>query len=158
MPYLTPQYRPVSGAPGVRRPRGRRVRPLLVLGGLPCLPQAGGVYGRHCLRAGDPHDEGAPQGKPGFFFRRTSHPLTHPHTHTQHTNNLFQVRKKEKKKVLFIAPAERTRVRVQRERLREGGSVLVDHIGKRYKGKVTNIHDISGGTVDEQLCCFRCDS
>ena len=71
---------------------------------------------------------------------------------------MFQVRKKEKKKVLFVAPAERTRVRVQRERLREGGSVLVDHNGKRYKGKVTNIHDISGGTVDEQLCCFRCGS
>ena len=80
---LTPQDRPVSGAPGFRRPRGRRVRPLLVLGGLPCLPQAGWVHGRHRVRTGNPHDKGAPQGKSGCLFPAhiaPTHTPTHPHT------------------------------------------------------------------------------
>ena len=103
------------------------------------------------MRAGDPHDEGAPQGKSGCLFLppppppRTSHPLTHPHAHTQHTHNLFQVRKKKKKKVLFVAPAKRTRVNVQRKRLRKGAPVVQDHNEKRYKGTI--LEKKGGGRV-----------
>ena len=44
--------------------------------------------------------------------------------------------KKKKKKVLFVAPANRARVNVHRKRLRKGGPVIHDHNGKRYKGTV----------------------
>ena len=37
------------------------------------------------------------------------------------------------------------------------GFILEVHCRSSRKEKVINIHDISGGTVDEQLCCFGCD-
>ena len=56
--------------------------------------------------------------------------------HTQHTHNLFQVHKKKKKKVLFVAPGNQARVNVHRKRLRKGAPVMHDHNGKMYKGTV----------------------
>ena len=37
------------------------------------------------------------------------------------------------------------------------GFILEVHCRSSRKEKVINIHDISGGTVDEQACCFGCD-
>ena len=52
------------------------------------------------------------------------------------TCNLFQVKKKKKKKVLFVAPGNQARVNVHRKRLRKGAPVMHDHNGKMYKGTV----------------------
>ena len=38
------------------------------------------------------------------------------------------------------------------------GSILEVHCRSSRKEKVINIHDINGRTVDEQACCFGCDS
>ena len=52
------------------------------------------------------------------------------------TCNLFQVKKKKKKEVLFVAPGNQARVNVHRKRLRKGAPVMHDHNGKMYKGTV----------------------
>ena len=55
------------------------------------------------------------------------------------------MRKKKKKKVLFVAPAKQTRVNVHRKRLRKGAPVVHDHNEKRYKGTI--VEKKGGGRV-----------